>query len=88
MNAATAATNALAARSRQPTRRALFVEAARIYAERFADPDGRIRATFEIVSVSGWAPHDSQVKPAQPGSGRVSLAAALGDRSGPLLRGR
>lgn len=81
------ATNVLVARSRRPTRRAVFLEAGRIYAERFADADGRIRATFEVVSVSGWAPHASQRRPAQPGSGRASLAAALGDRSAQLLRG-
>lgn len=75
------ATNALVARSRRPTRRDLFLRAAALYRERFADPDGRIRATFEIVSLSGWAPHASQPKPATRGSGTVSLAAALADRS-------
>ena len=78
------ATSALVARDRRPTRRSLFLEAARIYAERFSDADGRIRATFEIVSVSGWAPHESQQKPARRGSGQVSLAVALGDRSARL----
>ena len=76
------ATNALVARSRQPAKRAMLVEAARLYAERFADADGRIRATFEIVSVSGWAPHESQQKPARRGSGTVSLAAVLGPKPG------
>ena len=76
------ATNALAARSRRPTPRALFLRAATLYGDRFADPDGRIRATFEIVSLSGWAPHESQAKPARRGSGRISLAVVLGDRSG------
>lgn len=73
------ATNALVARSRSPATRALFLEAARLYAERFADPDGRIRATFEIVFLSGWAPHPSQAKPAPRGSATISLAAALAD---------
>ena len=75
------ATNALFARDRRAVPRSLFLEAARLYAERFADADGRIRATFEIISLSGWAPHASQQKPAVRGSGRISLATALGDRS-------
>ena len=79
------ATSTLVARSRRPPPRALFGEAARLYAERFADADGRIRATFEFVSVSGWAPHDSQQQPARRGSGQVSLAKALNDRSTGLL---
>ena len=45
--------------------------------ERFADPDGRIRATFDIVWLSGWAPHDSQPKPLKPGSAKASLEAAV-----------
>lgn len=75
------ATNALAARDRRPLGRALFRRAAEIYAERFSDPDGRIRASFEIVSLSGWAPHESQQKPARRGSGQVSLAAILGKKT-------
>ncbi len=78
------AANALTARSRLPTSRALFAAAARSYAARYADADGRIRATFEFVSVSGWAPHESQQAPARRGSGRVSLAQALGDHAGRL----
>ena len=49
-----------------------------IYRERFADPDGRIRATFEIVWLSGWAPHASQQQPLRPGTARTRLADALG----------
>ena len=75
------ATSALVARDRRPAPRSMFLEAARLYAERFADADGRVRATFEIISLSGWAPHESQQKPARRGSGRVSLVEALGDRS-------
>ena len=71
------ATNVLVARSRRPTSRALFLDAARRYASRFADPDGRVRASFEILSLSGWAPHASQAKPARRGSATISLAAAL-----------
>ncbi|MGL4241677.1 MAG: SAM-dependent methyltransferase, partial [Beijerinckiaceae bacterium] len=56
-------TNVLLARSRRFTRRATFLKAAEIYARRFGDSDGRIRATFEIVWLSGWAPHESQQKP-------------------------
>ena len=51
-----------------------------IYAERFADADGRIRATFEIVWLSGWAPHPSQQQPLKPGSAQARLADALGTR--------
>jgi SAM-dependent methyltransferase len=71
------ATNVSPERERRPTRKSVFLRAAEIYAERFSDPDGRVRATFEIVSLSGWAPHESQQKPAARGSGKVSLAAAL-----------
>lgn len=71
------ATNILAERSRQPTSRALFARADQIYAERYSDPDGRIRATFSIVWMSGWAAHESQQKPLKPGSAQVSLKDVL-----------
>jgi SAM-dependent methyltransferase len=71
------ATNALTQRLKRPTRRAVFARAAEIYHERFADPDGRIRASFELVWLSGWAPHESQQKPLQPGSAKMRLADAL-----------
>ncbi len=74
------ATNALKERDRRPLPRAVFARAAQIYAERFADPDGRIRATIELVWLSGWAPHESQQKPLPPGSAQVSLADALRKR--------
>jgi len=70
-------TNMLADRSRRPVSRRFFVEAARLYAERHADSDGRIRATFSIIYLSGWAPHESQAKPLKPGSATVRLADAL-----------
>ncbi|EJL56854.1 methylase involved in ubiquinone/menaquinone biosynthesis [Rhizobium sp. CF122] len=70
-------TNPLVARSRKPLTRAFFMRAAEIYAERYADSDGRIRATFSIIYVSGWAPHESQQKPLRPGSAKVRLADAL-----------
>src|SRR5205085_7425697 len=59
------ATNVLVERRRTPTRRATLLRMAQIYAERFSDPDGRIRATFDIVWLSGWAPHESQQQPLQ-----------------------
>jgi SAM-dependent methyltransferase len=70
--------NALIERRRTPLRRATLKRMFEIYAERFADADGRIRATFEIVWVSGWAPHQSQQQPLRPGSARTRLADALG----------
>ncbi len=69
--------NPLVDRLKRPSPRALFAKAAALYASRFADPDGRIRATFEIVSLSGWAPHESQQKPARRGSATVSLKDVL-----------
>lgn len=70
--------NTLLERSRKPLRRAVLLRAAELYAERFADPDGRLRASFEIVWLSGWAPHESQQKPLRPGSAKARLADALG----------
>lgn len=69
--------NPLVGRSRQPVSRGFFVRAAELYAERYADPDGRIRATFSIIYISGWAPHESQQKPLKPGSAKMRLADAL-----------
>lgn len=71
------AANALAERRRMPLRRATLLRMAEIYAERFADADGRVRATFEIAWLSGWAPHESQQKPLKPGSAKSRLADAL-----------
>jgi SAM-dependent methyltransferase len=71
------ATNILVERRRAPTRRATMLRMAQIYAERFADSDGRIRATFDVIWLSGWAPHDSQQKPLKPGSAKASLAEAV-----------
>ncbi|MFC6772887.1 hypothetical protein [Methylobacterium gregans] len=59
-------------------RRATLLRAAEIYATRFADPDGRVRATFELLWLSGWVPHESQQKPLRPGSAQARLADALG----------
>jgi SAM-dependent methyltransferase len=72
------ASNMLRERRRRPMRRRTLLRAAQIYAERRARPDGRIPATFEIVTATGWAPHENQQQPLQPGSGRRRLADALG----------
>ena len=74
------ATNALLDRRRTPLKRATLMRMAEIYAQRFADSDGRLRATFEIVWLSGWAPHPDQQQPLKPGSARARLADALGTR--------
>ena len=71
------ATNILRERRRTPTRRATMLRMAQIYGERFADPDGRIRATFDVIWLSGWAPHQSQQQPLRPGSAKASLAEAV-----------
>jgi SAM-dependent methyltransferase len=71
------ATNILVERRRMPTRRATMLRMAQIYGERFADSDGRIRATFDVIWLSGWAPHESQQKPLRPGSAKASLAEAV-----------
>ncbi|HKH02733.1 MAG TPA: methyltransferase domain-containing protein [Bradyrhizobium sp.] len=71
------ATNILVERRRTPSRRATMFRMAQLYRERFADADGRIRATFDVIWLSGWAPHESQQKPLQPGSAKVSLAEAV-----------
>ena len=76
-------TNALHERRRSPLRRATLLRAAQLYAERFADAEGRVRATFEIVYLHGWAPDDSQQKPLRPGSAQQRLAEALGAKELP-----
>jgi SAM-dependent methyltransferase len=72
------ATNVLTERRRSPLRRATLRRMTDIYAERFADADGRLRATFEVAWLSGWAPHERQQKPLRPGSAARRLADALG----------
>lgn len=71
------ATNVLTERRRTPLRRATLLRMAQIYHERSADADGRIRATFDIVWLSGWAPHESQQKPLRPGSAQARLEDAV-----------
>jgi len=74
------ATNVLLDRRRTPLRRASLMHMAEIYVQRFADADGRVRATFDIVWLSGWAPHPSQQQPLKPGSAQARLADVLGTR--------
>jgi SAM-dependent methyltransferase len=74
------ATNVLTERRRKPLRRATLNRMAEIYAQRFADWDGKVRATFDLIWLSGWAPHESQQKPLRPGSAQTRLADALGTR--------
>lgn len=77
------AANALVERSRKPLRRDTLMRAAEIYAERFGRPDGRIVATFEIVTLTGWSPAASQPRPLRPGSATARLADALGATEAP-----
>lgn len=72
------ASNMLAARRRAPVTRRLLARAAEIYGQRFGLADGRVAATFEIVTLSAWAPHESQQQPLKPGSATARLAHALG----------
>jgi SAM-dependent methyltransferase len=84
------ATNALTERSRKPLRRATLARAIDLYERKFADTDGKLRATFDLLWISGWAPSETQQKPLQPGSAKSRLADALGtveksagEKSGP-----
>ncbi len=70
-------TNAVLARRRVPARRDLILEVARLYAERYAEPDGRVPATFQVLYLAGWAPHESQQQPLKPGSATHRLGDAL-----------
>ncbi len=71
------ATSVLTDRQRGLTGPVLLAEVAAAYQEMFGDPDGRVRASLSLVSLSGWAPHDSQPKPLKPGSATMRLVAAL-----------
>ncbi|HEX5508715.1 MAG TPA: methyltransferase domain-containing protein [Pseudolabrys sp.] len=77
------ATNALTERRRVPLKRGTLTRMAEIYADKFSDADRRIRATFEIIWLSGWAPHESQQQPLRPGSATQRLADALGTQEIP-----
>jgi SAM-dependent methyltransferase len=72
------AANPLVERRRVPLRRATLMRAMEVYAARYADPDGKVRASFDIIWLSGWSPHQSQQRPLRPGSARTRLADALG----------
>ena len=72
------ASNMLFERSRRPVTRQLLMRAAEVYGERFGLPNGRVPATFEIVTLTAWVPHESQPKPLAPGSATVRLADVLG----------
>ena len=78
--------NVLTDRRRVPVSRTLLMRVGEIYAERFADPDGRVPATFEMLVMTAWAPHESQQKPLQPGSAKTRLADALGTTERKLPR--
>ncbi len=71
-------TNVLSDRLRRPTRREVLARAAAIYAARFPAEGGRIRASFDVIFLTGWAPAPDQPKPLRPGSARARLADALG----------
>ncbi|APX22731.1 MAG: SAM-dependent methyltransferase [Rhodobacteraceae bacterium] len=73
-------TNALTGRLRHPTRRAVILRAAELYAETYGGDDGRVPASFEIVTLTGWSPDESQQKPLRPGSAAQRLADALNTR--------
>jgi SAM-dependent methyltransferase len=73
-------TSVIIDRPKEPLTRAVLARAFEIYRERFAETDGRLRATFEILTLTGWAPHPDQQKPLKPGSAKVRLADALGVR--------
>ena len=88
-----AETNAVQERPRGLSRRALFARMAEIYAQRFAQPDGRIPITFQILYMTAWAPHEAQQQPLRPGSATTRLADALdtveraaGDKANPARR--
>jgi SAM-dependent methyltransferase len=71
-------TNVLTERSRKPMSRAMLSATAQYYSQHFADADAKLRATFDVVYLTGWAPHESQQQPLKPGSARARLADALG----------
>jgi SAM-dependent methyltransferase len=78
------ATNILAERRKAPLRRETLARAVQVYGDKYSDTDGRVHATFEVVWLSGWAPHASQQQPLKPGSARHRLADALGAKEIPL----
>jgi SAM-dependent methyltransferase len=79
-------TSVLAERHPKPLSRRLLARASELYAERFGDAAGRVPATFEIITLTGWAPHESQQQPLKPGSAKMRLADALGTTEQKLPR--
>ena len=77
-------TNAMQARNRVPLRRDILARLSQVYHQTYADPDGRLPATFEVITLTGWAPSEDQQKPLRPGSAAHRLADALGAREVPL----
>lgn len=71
-------TNLVVDRLKRPTRRAVIAHAAALYAQDYAGPDGRLKATFQVLFLTGWSPHQSQQQPLKPGSGQTSLADVFG----------
>lgn len=79
-----AESNAVLARRKIPATRGLLFDAARRYAELYAEPDGRIPVTFQILYLAGWSPHESQQQPLKPGSGEIPLGQVLNNGNGSL----
>ncbi|MFN3662636.1 methyltransferase domain-containing protein [Yoonia sp.] len=81
-------TNALTQRIRHLTRRQVLTQASSIYAQHFRNAAGRVDATFEMITLTGWAPADNQPQPLRPGSAKSRLADALGAKELPLERSK
>ena len=81
-------TNVMSERSRKPLRRDTLMALLAHYAANHADPDGKLRARFETLYLTGWAPHDSQQQPLKPGSAKARLADALGTTENPISGSR
>jgi hypothetical protein len=77
-------TNAMSERSRHPLRRDTLAALLAHYAAHHADEDGKLRARFETLYLTGWSPHESQQKPLKPGSAKTRMADALGVKEQPL----
>ncbi len=78
--------NPLVERPRSLLRRDVLLRAGELYHQNFSDPDGRIRASFELVWMTAWSPHESQPKPLRPGSAKTRLADALGTKEHSLSK--
>ncbi len=78
--------NAMTDRPRHATRRNVLTEAASLYAQNFAGTDGRVTATFEVITLTGWAPAADQPQPLRPGSATTRLADALDTQETPIKR--